>query len=90
MQDKIIKQRQVINFKNVVNTHTHTHKTQSDVQLPSCTYFWLDTVVISGNDNSRRTCSWSSTTYTPVQLTAIITSFFGRFGPGKNMHYYST
>lgn len=44
-------------------------------------YFWAAMDVISGKDNSSRTCSWSSTTYTPVQLTAIITSFFGRFGP---------
>ena len=27
------------------------------------------------------TCSWSSTTYTPVQLTAMMTSFFGKSGP---------
>ena len=26
------------------------------------TYFWLETPVISGNDNSKRTCSWLSTT----------------------------
>ena len=29
------------------------------------------------------TCSWSSTMYTPVQLTAMITSFLGREGPEK-------
>ena len=37
--------------------------------------------MISGKDNSRSTCSWSSTMYTPVQFTAMITSFLGRLGP---------
>ena len=44
-------------------------------------YFVVETDVISGNENSSKTCSWSSTTYTPVQLTAMITSFLGRVGP---------
>lgn len=49
--------------------------------ITTTTYFWEEIDVISGNESSSSTCSWSSTTYTPVQLTAIITSFFGRLGP---------
>lgn len=45
-------------------------------------YLLLDTAVISGKESSKRTCSCSSTKYTPVQLTATITSFLGRLGPG--------
>lgn len=54
------------------------------VRLPAKSvppYLLLDTAVISGKESSKRTCSCSSTKYTPVQLTATITSFLGRLGP---------
>ena len=57
---------------------------------PSHTYFWLETVVISGKESSSSTCSWSSTTYTPVQFTAMITSFLGRFGPAGDQCHLSS
>ena len=43
----------------------------------------LEHSVISGKESSSSTCSWSSTMYTPVQFTAMITSFFGRLGPAN-------
>lgn len=54
-------------------------------------YLLLDTAVISGKESSKRTCSCSSTKYTPVQLTATITSFLGRLGPRlKTRHSISS
>lgn len=64
------------------------------VRLPAKSippYLLLDTAVISGKESSKRTCSCSSTKYTPVQLTATITSFLGRLGPGlKTRHSISS
>lgn len=75
-------------LKALLVLHTRKDKRYQNIMLLrslqmliTTTYFWEEIDVISGNESSSSTCSWSSTTYTPVQLTAIITSFFGRLGP---------
>jgi len=49
--------------------------------MPTHPHLLLEQFVISGKEHSSSTCSWSSTMYTPVQFTAMITSFLGRLGP---------
>jgi len=60
--------------------HTFTI-TSHPLLTPSNPHLLLEQFVISGKEYSSSTCSWSSTMYTPVQFTAMITSFLGRLGP---------